>query len=423
MNRSSIIPLHKPVRATEKINRMEMFARQQVLQRLKVLKTGKISLIENNHEHQFGDNQQAGLHSIIEVKHPSFWTDVAFGGVIGAGEAYINDSWQTNDLVKLVRILLQNRQLIDAMESRLGQLKVPVRKLLHWLSRNTRKGSLRNIRAHYDLGNELFSLFLDPTMMYSSAYYADKQMSLDEAAVYKLDLICRKLDLTPADHVLEIGTGWGGFAIYAASHYGCKVTTTTISDAQYQLAKKRVQKAGLENQVTLLKSDYRDLQGSFDKLVSIEMIEAIGHQYLPDYFAACNRLLKPHGSMLLQAITITDHRYPKAVKTVDFIKKHIFPGGFLPSITAMSSSIASHTNMKVIHLEDIGHHYARTLADWRDRFMQKQQQVLELGYPQSFIRLWEFYFGYCEGGFSEREIGTVQMLITKPGSSLLPQPL
>jgi cyclopropane-fatty-acyl-phospholipid synthase len=285
---------------------------------------------------------------------------------------------------------------------------------VHLLNRNTRLGSKKNISAHYDIGNDLFELFLDPTMMYSSAYYKDEDMSLEQASIAKLDLICKKLELGPEDHLLEIGTGWGGLAIHAASNYGCKVTTTTISDEQFVLAQARIKENHLEDKITVVKQDYRDLEGQYDKLVSIEMIEAIGHQYMRTYFNKCCSLLKPDGMMLIQAITIKDQLYKEALKDVDFIKKYIFPGGFLPSINAMVKTISDSTDMKLFHLQDIGPHYAKTLNHWRERFFEKLDEIRGLGYSDEFIRLWEYYFCYCEGGFIERDIGTVQMVLTRP---------
>jgi cyclopropane-fatty-acyl-phospholipid synthase len=300
------------------------------------------------------------------------------------------------------------------MDYGLTRLKAPIHKMLHFFSRNTRSGSKKNISAHYDIGNDLFKLFLDDTMMYSSAYYQRQDMTLEQAAVAKLDLVCQKLDLTPDDHLLEIGTGWGGLALHAAENYGCKVTTTTISEEQYQLASQKVRERGMEHKVAVIKQDYRDLTGQYDKLVSIEMIEAIGHQYMKTYFEKCCSLLKHDGIMLIQAITIKDQLYKTALKDVDFIKKYIFPGGFLPSIAAMSETISQYTDMKLFHLQDIGPHYARTLNDWRERFFNKLDEIRKLGYSDEFIRLWEYYFCYCEGGFMERDIGTVQMLLTRP---------
>jgi cyclopropane-fatty-acyl-phospholipid synthase len=284
---------------------------------------------------------------------------------------------------------------------------------MQWFNCNTRAGSRRNIQAHYDIGNDLFALFLDPTMTYSCAYYPDVSSTLEEAAVAKLDRVCRKLELSPGMHLLEIGTGWGSLAIHAASHYGCRVTTTTISREQYELARERIEALGLSDRVEVLNMDYRDLVGQYDRIVSIEMIEAVGHQYMDHYFSRCNSLLKPDGMMLIQAITMTDQHYEEALREVDFIKRYIFPGGFLPSVTAIASSLTRATQMRISHLEDIGLHYARTLDDWRKRFFQQLDAVRSQGYPESFIRLWDYYFCYCQGGFEERYLGTVQLLLTK----------
>jgi cyclopropane-fatty-acyl-phospholipid synthase len=395
---------------------LDRVAFQLVKAQLSKIQFGEIVIREEGIETYFGKvTEDFPVRAHIDVLHSSVWSDVAFGGSSGSGEAYIKGSWHCNNLLGLVRIFLRNREVLEQMDNSFSRLKGPIHKLLHWFSRNTRKGSRRNISAHYDLGNDLFELFLDPTMMYSCAYYKTPDMSLDDAAVAKLDRICQKLELTADDHLLEIGTGWGGFAIHAAKHYGCQVTTTTISREQYELACKRVQKEGLQDKITLLFEDYRDLQGQYDKLVSIEMIEAIGHQYLDTYFEKCSSLLKPHGMMLLQAITIADQRYKSALRDVDFIQKFIFPGGFLPSVAAMCGSLSRVSDMKMFHMDDIGPHYARTLADWRQRFFDRIQEVRAHGYSDAFIRMWEYYLNYCEGGFIERDIGTVQMLLTKPG--------
>jgi cyclopropane-fatty-acyl-phospholipid synthase len=386
-----------------------------VLAQLRNIREGEIVIRENGEELTFGCMSDAFPVSVqIDVIHPGAWSDVAFGGSSGSGEAYIKGSWNCSHLVNLVRIFLRNRDVLDGMDARLTRLKAPLHRILHWLNRNTREGSRRNISAHYDLGNDFFELFLDSSLMYSCAYYPAHETTLEEASEIKLERICRKLELKPQDHVLEIGTGWGGFAIHAASRYGCRVTTTTISRQQYELAKKRVVESGLTDRITVLLKDYRDLAGQYDKLVSIEMVEAIGHQYLDIYFAQCSRLLKPKGMMLLQAITIADQRYESALRDADFIKTFIFPGGFLPSITTMCKSLARASDMKLFHLDDIGPHYARTLSDWRLRFMSQLDAVRKLGYSSHFIRLWEYYLCYCEGGFLERDIGTVQMLLTKP---------
>ncbi|NCA87726.1 MAG: class I SAM-dependent methyltransferase [Gammaproteobacteria bacterium] len=351
----------------------------------------------------------------VEVRDPAFWPAMAFGGTVGAGEAFMDGHWECEDLTGLVQLLLRNRPALMDMEEGLARLSAPLRALLHRARDNHRRGSRRNIAAHYDLGNDFYRLWLDETLMYSSALFTRPDMSLAEASTAKLELICRKLDLRPGDQVLEIGTGWGGFALYAASRYGCRVTSLTLSREQAELARQRAAAAGLADRVEVQLRDYRDQRGQYDKLVSIEMIEAVGARHLETYFRQCGRLLKPTGAMLLQAITIADQRYQAALKEVDFIQKHIFPGGFLPSVTAMASAMTRACDLKIVHLEDIGPHYAETLARWRDNFVRRLDAVRALGFDERFIRMWRFYLSYCEGGFRERDLGTVQMLLAKPG--------
>ena len=399
---------------------VDRLAEVAVRRRLAGLQHGVILLDDGEHIEGFGSQTaQCALAVTVRVHDPRFYSDIAFGGSVGAGEAYMQGWWSVDDLTNLVRILLHNREVLDGMESGWARLAAPARKALHWASRNSRRGSRRNIAAHYDLGNDFFRLFLDPTMMYSCARFSRPGMSLEEASIAKLDSICRKLDLRAGDRVLEIGTGWGGFALHAARHYGCHVTTTTISREQHALARERIDAAGLADRVTLLLEDYRDLDaarlgGRFDKLVSIEMIEAVGHQYYDTFFRACSGLLKPEGLMLLQAITIADRYYAAALKSVDFIQRYIFPGSCIPSVSALSASIARATDMGLFHLEDIGPDYATTLRLWRRNLFAHIEQVRALGYPESFIRMWEFYLCYCEGGFEERALGDVHMLLAKP---------
>jgi len=378
-------------------------------------------LLDSGTRHHYGARTvRCPLEVTVRVHDARFWSELAFGGSIGAGEAYMEGYWSTDDLTALVRVLLQNRDVLDGMETGLARLTVPLQKSLHWLNRNTREGSRRNIAAHYDLGNDFFSLFLDPTMMYSSAIFERPEMTLEEAQRERLHRICRKLELKPGDHLLEIGTGWGGLAIHAAQHYGCRVTTTTISREQFGHARERVAAAGLADRVTLLLEDYRDLRGRYDKLASIEMIEAVGHAFYDTYFRQCGRLLEDEGLMLLQAITIADQRYAAARRSVDFIQRHIFPGSTIPSVSVMLDSLTRSTDMKLVHLEDIGPHYATTLRKWRENFLASLDRVRALGYPERFVRMWEFYLCYCEGGFEERAIGDVQMLLAKPGSRRAP---
>jgi cyclopropane-fatty-acyl-phospholipid synthase len=406
----------KVLAGTSKPSSLDGLGRRLVLSRLDGLRHGRLIVRDGEDELAFGQPAaEAALTVQVQVLDRRFYGDIAFGGSLGAGEAYMQGYWTCDDLTALVQLLLRNRDVLDGMDGGTARFTAPLAKLFHWVNRNTREGSRRNISAHYDLGNDFFSLWLDPTMMYSAAIFEHPGATLHEASIAKLDRICRKLELGPDDHVLEIGTGWGGFAIHAASNYGCRVTTTTISREQYELARERVAEAGLENHVELLLEDYRDLEGRYDKLVSIEMIEAVGHQYLDTYFARCSRLLKDDGAMVLQAITMQDQRYAEALKTVDFIKRYIFPGSFLPSVTAIAESVTAATDMKIFNLEDIGPHYATTLRRWREAFFERLDDVRAQGYPDAFVRMWEYYLCYCEGAFLERAIGDVQVLLTKPG--------
>jgi cyclopropane-fatty-acyl-phospholipid synthase len=400
---------------------LDSLAKRAVLDKLTQLHGGQLVLVDGGERYRFGTaSEELAEPIVVHVHDRRFYGDLALGGSVGAGESYMQGCWSTPQLVELVRLLVLNMEVLDSLEGGVARLTAPVRKALHVIRRNTRAGSRKNIAAHYDLGNEFFRLFLDETMMYSSATFTRPDMSLHEAQLARLDGICRKLDLRPGEHIVEIGTGWGAFALHAAQRYGCKVTTTTISREQYRLGRERVSQAGLDGQVEVLFSDYRDLSGTYDKLVSIEMIEAIGHQYFDTYFAQCSRLLKPHGAMLLQAITIADQRYESAKRSVDFIQRYIFPGSCLPSVAALSASIARASDLRVFHLEDIGPHYARTLHEWRRNLFASLPSIRALGYDDAFIRMWEFYFCYCEGGFAERVIGDVQMLLVKPGNRRAP---
>ena len=400
---------------TRKPSGLDSLARRVVRSRLAEMRHGRLVLCENGREEVFGDvSEDCPLTARLIVNDPRCYSEVAFGGSIGAGEAYIHGYWSTDNLTNVVRIFVRNRDVLANMESGAALVTRPFQKLFHWLHRNTQKGSQRNIAAHYDLGNEFYRLWLDRRMMYSSAFFECPDMSLDAASTAKLDRICRKLALGPDDHVIEIGTGWGGFAIYAATQYGCRVTTTTISRQQYEYAKGEIERAGLAGRITLLLKDYRELEGEFDKLVSIEMIEAVGYQYHDTFFRKCAELLKPRGEMLLQSITIADQYYEQAIKGVDFIKRYIFPGGCLTSVTAMAASLTRVTDMRVTHLEDIGPHYATTLKRWHDRFFASIDKVAKLGFSDEFVRMWQYYLCYCEGGFIERTIGNVQMHVIKP---------
>ena len=394
--------------------------RRGVLRQLSQLKSGHLVVIENGERLMFGDSG-AGLVGEVQIHDTSVWGMIASNGSIGAGEAFIHGYWSSPDLTKVIRVLVSNMDVLDAMEGGLARLGRPLIRGLHWINRNTRKGSQKNIAAHYDLGNEMFEQFLDPNMMYSAAQFLTADDTLEQAQLNKLQRICQKLDLKPTDHLLEIGTGWGSMALYAAQHYGCKVTTTTLSKEQFDYTQARIEALGLQEQVTLLLEDYRDLTGQYDKLVSIEMIEAVGHHFLPSYFKQCSQLLKPHGLMLLQAITIRDQRYEQAKSSVDFIQRYIFPGGALPSVQKMLEIVGKDTDMNLMHMEDFGLHYAKTLRLWHENFRRAHGRLTELGYDDYFLRLWEFYLCYCEGGFLERSIGTAQLLLAKPAA--MPAPL
>jgi cyclopropane-fatty-acyl-phospholipid synthase len=413
--KQNIIPAEQIAAGDADRSSLQSLGRRLFLGKLAGLREGRLTIVDGTERRTFGDpDPRCALQATVEVLHPQTYADAAFGGTVGAGEAYIRGFWRCEELTDLVRIFVLNRDIMESLEGGAAFVTAPLRRVLHFLNRNSRDGSRRNIAAHYDLGNELFALFLDPTMAYSCAWYPSDSTSLEDAQVAKYDRICRKLRLGPADHLLEIGTGWGGLALHAARRYGCRVTTTTISRRQYELAREKVREAGLEDRNTLLLEDYRDLTGQYDKLVSIEMIEAVGERFLDTYTAKCSSLLRPDGAMLLQAITIQDQVYEQALHSVDFIQRFIFPGSFIPSVTAITDSLRRSTDMKVFHLEDIGPHYATTLRHWRERFFAQLNEVRRLGYPDSFVRMWEFYLCYCEGGFLERQLGTVQMLLTRP---------
>jgi cyclopropane-fatty-acyl-phospholipid synthase len=402
---------------------IDKLLRTRLLGQMAMLRDSRLRIIDAMGETVLGTPAQddaATLHATVEVYDPAFYRAVAANGSVGAGEAFMDGLWHCDDLVSLMRMLVRNRDLLDAMEQGPARIAGMAMRAWHALRRNTRDGSRKNVAAHYDLGNDFFSLFLDENLMYSSAIYASESDTLEQASTRKLDRICRKLDLQPDDRVVEIGSGWGGFALHAATQFGCRVTTTTISREQYDLARRRVQENGLGERVTVLLEDYRDLQGRFDKLVSIEMIEAIGHQYLQDYFGKVSSLLEPNGMALIQAITIEDHRYEQALRAVDFIKRHVFPGSFIPSVSAMTSALAQSSDLKLFHCEDIGPSYALTLAAWRERFHRRSADVRALGYDERFARMWDFYLAYCESGFRERSTGDVQMLLVKPGCRRAP---
>lgn len=400
---------------TPAVTPFSRFLRARLFERLAGLRHGRLVIEDALGNAAFGSGayeRRVTLH----VRDMAFYAALAGNGSVGAGAAYGDGLWQCDDLVGLVQLLVRNRDLLDGMEGGSARLGGMAMRLWHALRRNTREGSRRNIAAHYDLGNEFFRLFLSSDLMYSAALWESAGDTLEAASARKLDAICRKLDLRPGLNVVEIGSGWGGFAIHAARHYGCHVTTTTISREQHAEAAARIESAGLGGHVKLLLSDYRDLQGEYDRVVSIEMIEAIGAQYLETYFAKVATLLKPDGLALIQAITIEDHRYAQALRSVDFIKRHIFPGSFIPSIAAMLEAKTRAGDLALVHLEDFGLSYARTLEAWRLRFLAAAPEVRAQGFDDRFMRLWEFYLAYCEGGFRERSIGVSHLLLARPGA-------
>ena len=403
--------------ATERLPLVSRIAKQLVCHQLAQLAKGTLLIRQPGFDDLvFGDNDPTYPSAELIIHNHSTWRDLVTGGSVGAAESFVAGDWSSPDLVALLRFFTRNIDTMNAFEDRFSWVSKPALKGLHWLNRNTPEGSRKNISAHYDLGNDLFSEFLDPTMMYSSAIYPHADASLEEAAVHKLDVICQKLNLQPGDQVMEIGTGWGGFAIHAAKHYGCHVTTTTISKEQWALAQARVQSEGLEDKITLLFDDYRDLTGQFDKLVSIEMIEAVGPEFLDSYLSQISALLKPNGMALVQAINMPEQRYDRALKNVDFIQRYIFPGSFIPSFGAILGSMSRGSDLVLTQVDDFGFHYARTLHDWCERFTAKREVLAEHGYDTQFQRLWQFYFAYCEAGFSERAIGVAHVVMAKPAN-------
>jgi cyclopropane-fatty-acyl-phospholipid synthase len=393
----------------------DRIARWLVLRLLARTRGGELTIVEGSKRLHFGEcAPEPPVRAVIEVHSPRFYRSLLHGSV-GLCESYMDGLWDCEDLVVLTRFAALNVRPLDNARRVLAPVTIPFQRWLRWLARNTPRRSRKRVAAHYDLGNELFSLFLDPTMMYSCAVFDSPQATLQEASLAKLERVCAKLDLGPEDHVLEIGSGWGGFAVYAAKHYGCRVTTTTISREQHAYATARVRAAGLEDRVTVLLKDYRDLSGSYDKLVSIEMIEAVGWQFLGTYFRRCSELLRADGAMLLQAIVIDDRAFHVEKASKSFINTYIFPGGCLPSLDAISRTLARVTDLRKVHMEDITPHYAETLVRWRERFAAAAERLHELGYDERFRRLWELYLSYCEGGFRERRIENVQLLLAKPG--------
>ena len=407
----------------------EKFFRSLVFSHLSGMKRGSLRLVENGESFYFGRSKPNGTAGTVEntddcvssdisaqinIDDPVVYKMITLNGIVGGGEAYLDKLWTSPDLLALIRFFVSNIAELNRMDKERNWGNRAALAMLRRLNRNSVDGARKNISAHYDLGNDFFELFLDSTMMYSSALFENSTMTLQQASVAKLDALCQKLELKPDDHLIEIGTGWGGMALHAAKNYHCKVTTTTLSRRQMEYTKQKVQEAGLSDRITVLSNDYRQLEGTYDKLVSIEMIEAVGHQYFADYFAKCASLLKPNGLMALQAITIPSQRYEQAKNSVDFIQRYIFPGGCLPSLNVIAEHTAKYTDMDIVSITDITKDYALTLSHWRKSFIDNLDRVRALGFDEQFIRMWTYYLCYCEGGFTERVIGVHQVVSAKP---------
>ncbi|PQJ45771.1 SAM-dependent methyltransferase [Vibrio campbellii] len=399
-------------------------ARRVLFQCLQKMEIGCLTVIESfktettERSERFstpnGEYNGEPVVATIEVKHPGFYSRILQGGSIAAGEAYMDGWWDSPDLTALMKLMALNMRALDKLEEQGSWLTKLLYKFSHWSNRNSQENSRKNIHAHYDLGNNLYEAFLDTNMLYSSALYNEADDSLEQAQINKMDRLCQQLELKASDHVIEIGTGWGAMAIYMAEQYGCQVTTTTISEEQHAYAEQKIKELGLEDKVTLLKEDYRNLKGTYDKLVSIEMIEAVGKQFLPSYIKKCESLLKSGGLMAIQAITIADQRYDYYSNNVDFIQKYIFPGGFLPSVTSLTQATTKYSDLVTRDLFDIGLDYAKTLNEWHHRFNQAESEVRSFGYDDRFVRMWRYYLSYCEGGFLARTISAVHMTFQRP---------
>ncbi len=400
--------------AAESMTFWEKTCRSLFISALKNIPDGQLLIKENGSIVADLGNKHHALKAEVNILNPAAYPKLLLGGSIASGETFTDKLWDTPNLTNVIRIFARNLSMLDHWEQKFKWLTMPLLKLKHLANKNSTKQAKNNIAAHYDLGNKLYTKFLDDSMMYSAAIYPDPNSCLASAQQHKLKTICDKLKLCEEDHLIEIGSGWGGLAIYAAQNYGCKVTTTTISEEQFAFAQHKVVEQQLEDKITLLKKDYRLLEGQYSKLVSIEMIEAVGKEYLPTFFKKCKSLLKPDGVMLIQSIIIDDRRYDSYSNSVDFIQKHIFPGGFLPSQCTLNQHVKKYTDMSIRDVHDIGLDYAQTLRDWFQQFMSQKNALNEDGYDERFMRMWQYYLNYCEGGFMERVISTVQLVITKP---------
>jgi cyclopropane-fatty-acyl-phospholipid synthase len=412
----SIIPnQNKTIQHNYQSNWLDDAAMSILLKKLDNIEIGLLQLYVNDMLYEFGDaNAKSEIHAVIRVQDIRAFRAIVTGGEPAAGKTYIDGWWTSDDLIEVLRIFTVNRNALFGFKHGVASFAKTINRVSNNILRNTLKGSKRNIKAHYDIGNDLYELFLDEKMMYSSAYFRNEEEDLATASEYKLKLICEKLDLQASDQVIEIGTGWGGFAIYAAQHYGCHVTTTTISDEQFEHASRKVHELNLTNRINVIKQDYRALSGSYDKLVSIEMIESVGHQYINHYFKICSSLLNSSGAMLIQSITMSDYLFKNYLNSTDFIRKYVFPGGCLTSVTSMMSSVSNQTDLTLYHSESFASSYAKTLKLWHHNFYKNRDKVIELGYSTTFIRLWEYYMKYCQAGFENRVIDVYHLVLKKP---------
>ena len=388
------------------------FFKKIIINKFKKINIGYVEFYDLSNKIEIGEPDDQ-LRASVKIKSDEFYVFLGSGGLLGAAEAYALGYWESSDLVKLIQIMIKNKDLMNSFDSGFARLLIPINKLIHYRRRNSLKGSKKNILAHYDLSNDFYKLWLDETMTYSCGIFESKETSLKDASIEKIDRMCRKLKLNEHDTILEIGTGWGSFSIHAAKMYGCNITTTTISDAQFEYAKQKIKEEGLEDKITLLNTDYRLLKGKYDKIVSIEMIEAVGYKNVPLYFKTVSQLLNDQGLFAMQGITYNDQNFDIYKKSVDFINKYIFPGSCLIAISQISDIVKNNTDLIFTDLEDITSHYSITLEKWRNNFMSNKDEIKDLGFSDAFIKMWEFYFVYCEAGFSEKNIGDYQFLFSK----------
>ena len=395
------------------------FFEKTFLSQLRKITEGTLRIDTPSDSFILGNSSRKGVYAQIRVSDKAFFRKACLGGSLGVADSFADGDWSSSDLVMLFRLFLKNQRVMDGMESGWATL---LNKLARWSyaigQKNTIKGSRKNIALHYDLGNDFYELMLDPTMTYSCGIFGTTESTLEEASLAKYDRIIDQLEITPEHHVLEIGCGWGGFAHRLAETTEAKLTATTISESQHRYAVDRIRENGWEDRVSIVKQDYRNLSGEYDRIVSIEMIEAVGQEYLPSYFSKISDLLAPAGAALIQGITMPDHRYEQYLKEVDYIRTRVFPGSCVPSASAMIAAAVKQSDLRPASLHDFGYHYARTLREWRMRFKENENEIAALGHNESFRRAWVYYLCYCEAGFEEGYTGDVHLLLAKPECKL-----